>query len=82
MVAQVDKQHTAVIALAVDPARQADGRSNVVGSKGIAIMGAVGVHGIGLAEEMSFRRREISRWRFAFAAPFVKARGCRYGRRR
>ena len=29
MIAQIDEQHAAMVALAVDPARQADGRSDI-----------------------------------------------------
>ena len=44
MVAQVDEQHSAMIALAVDPAGKADGRSDIACSKVGAVMGTVGVH--------------------------------------
>ncbi len=45
MIAQVDEQHPAVIALAVDPARQARRGAGVAAAKVGAGMGAVGVHG-------------------------------------
>mgnify|MGYP006150839021 CR=1 FL=1 len=44
MVAQVDEQHAAVIALAMDPARQADGLADIGGAKLGASVGAIGVH--------------------------------------
>ena len=44
MIAQIDEQQLAVVALAVDPARQADGFANIGGAQRGAIMGAVGVH--------------------------------------
>jgi hypothetical protein len=45
MVAQVDEQDSAMVALAVDPAGQPDGRADVGGAKLGAAMSAVGVHG-------------------------------------
>ena len=45
MVAQVDEQHAAMVALAMDPARQADGLADIGGSQGAAGMGAIGMHG-------------------------------------
>ena len=44
VVAQVDEDQPAVIALAVDPARQPDGLAGVGGAKRAAGVGAVGVH--------------------------------------
>jgi hypothetical protein len=44
VVAKVDKQHPAMIALAVDPARQADFLADVGGAKLGAMVGTVGVH--------------------------------------
>ena len=44
MVAQVDEQQLAVIALAVDPAGQADGFADVAFAKVGAAVGAIGVH--------------------------------------
>jgi hypothetical protein len=44
MIAQIDEQHTAMIALAVNPARQADGLSNMAGAQGAAGVGTVKVH--------------------------------------
>ena len=45
MVAQVDKQQIAVIALAVNPARQADLLANIGSAKRGATVGAICVHG-------------------------------------
>ncbi len=77
MVAQVDEQHPAMVALAVDPAGQADGRADVAGTKVGASMGAVGVHGDSRSLSRRGRRQcaEISRRRFTFTRRFVKARG-------
>ena len=44
VVAQVDENETAVVALAMDPAREADGLTGVGGPKGAAGMTAIGVH--------------------------------------
>ncbi len=44
MVAQVDEQDTAMVALAVDPAGQANGLADIAFAKLCASMGAVGVH--------------------------------------
>ena len=44
MIAKVDEQHPAVVALAVNPPRQADGLANIGGAQLGAIMGSVGVH--------------------------------------
>ena len=43
-VAQVNEQQSAVVALAVDPARQPDVRARVRRTEGAAGMGAIGVH--------------------------------------
>ena len=48
MVAQVDEQQIAMVALAMDPARQADGLAGLFGAELAAGVGAVGVHGIAL----------------------------------
>ena len=45
MIAQIDEQHPAMVALAVDPARQLDGRSDVARTERGAMVGTVGVHG-------------------------------------
>ena len=45
VVAQVDEQKAAVVALAVDPAGQADIRTGIGQTEGAAGVGAVGVHG-------------------------------------
>jgi hypothetical protein len=45
MVAQVDEDQPAMIAPAIDPARQADSLSNILFAKLAAGMGAIGVHG-------------------------------------
>ena len=45
MIAQIDEQHAAMIALAVDPARQARGRVDIGGAQVGASVGAIGVHG-------------------------------------
>src|SRR5205085_12006166 len=44
MIAQIDEQQMAVVALAMNPSRQADGLANVLGAQLGAGMGAVGVH--------------------------------------
>jgi hypothetical protein len=44
MVAKVDKQHPAMVALAMDPAGQADGRFDVALPEVGTAMGTVGVH--------------------------------------
>ena len=44
MVAQVDEQQMAVVALAVHPARQADGFADIACAKVGAAVGAIGVH--------------------------------------
>ena len=44
MVAQVDKQQIAVIALAMDPAGQADGLADAGGAERGTIVGAICVH--------------------------------------
>ena len=44
MIAQVDEQHAAVVALAVDPAGKADGLADVGSAELAAIMGAIRVH--------------------------------------
>jgi len=44
MIAQIDKQHAPVVALAVNPARQTDGLTHMIGRKLCASMRAVGVH--------------------------------------
>ena len=46
MVAQVDEQHAAMVALAMHPAGQAHGRADIGFTKGAASMGAIGVHGV------------------------------------
>ena len=45
-VAQVHEQQAAVVALAVDPAREADGAADIGAAERAAIVCAVGVHGI------------------------------------
>jgi hypothetical protein len=45
VVAQVDEDQAAVVALAVDPARQAHIGAGVGGAQGAAVVGAIGVHG-------------------------------------
>jgi hypothetical protein len=49
MVAQVDEQDSAMVALAVNPAGQADGRADIGGAQLGAMVRAVGVHVIRLA---------------------------------
>ena len=44
MVAQVDEDHTAMVAAAMHPARQADRFANICGGQGGAGMAAIGVH--------------------------------------
>src|SRR6185437_16615737 len=44
MVAQIDEDQPAMIAPAIDPARQPDGLSDIGLAKLAAIMGAIGVH--------------------------------------
>jgi len=44
MVAQIDEQEIAVVAFAVDPARQANLRAHVRGAQLTASMRTVGVH--------------------------------------
>ena len=71
MVAQVDEQHAAVVALAVDPARQADGLADVGGAQLGAIMGAIGVHvDLLLAEDDD--EAEIAAPRFTGAKPLCQ----------
>ena len=76
MVAQIDEQHAAMIALAVDPAGQADGLADVGGAKRGAVVGAIGVH-----DRISFRhglrggaRQVRAGARFPCTPPFVNAR--------
>ena len=54
MIAQIDEQQSTVIALAVDPARQAHIITRIPGSKGAAGVGAIGVHGAQIP--LGFRR--------------------------
>ena len=44
MVAQIDEQQPAMVALAVHPARQAHSLADMLGAKLAAMMGAIGVH--------------------------------------
>ena len=44
MVAQIDEQEIAVVALAVDPAGNADVRADILHPKLAAVMGPIGVH--------------------------------------
>ena len=44
MIAQIDKQHAAMIALAVDPAREAHFGANIILYKGAAGVGAIRMH--------------------------------------
>src|SRR5690606_26575962 len=44
MIAKIDEQHTAVVALPVDPARQADRLPYIIGPQSGAAVGTVGVH--------------------------------------
>ena len=46
MIAQINKQKIAMVALAMNPARKADGFSNMVAAKVAAGMGAVAMHGL------------------------------------
>ena len=46
MIAQIDEQHAAMIALAVHPARKTDGLADIGGAELGAVMGAIGVHGV------------------------------------
>ena len=81
MVAQVDEQHAAMVALAVNPARQADGRADVGGAKLGAVMGTVGVHDVALAAIADVRK--FAGRRFACRIASLSTRGqARYGRRR
>ena len=57
MVAQVDEQQVAVVALAVDPAREAGRLAGIVGAQRAAGMGAIGMHGI----TRSFRAGKAAR---------------------
>ena len=45
VVAQIDEQHAAMVALAVNPARQLDGLAGIGAAQLGAIVGAIGVHG-------------------------------------
>jgi len=63
MVAQVDEEHPAMIALAVDPARQPHRLADVGGAQLCASMGAVGVHGRGLLPSV---------WRSGKIAPALR----------
>ena len=47
VVAQVDEEDAAVVALVVDPAGEADLLSGVFGTQFVASMGAIGMHGRG-----------------------------------
>ncbi len=44
MIAQIDEQHAAMIALLVDPARKADGLADILLAERGAIVGTIGVH--------------------------------------
>ena len=44
VIAQIDEQHAAMIALAVDPARQFDRLAGIGGAQGGAVVGAINVH--------------------------------------
>jgi hypothetical protein len=46
VVAKIDEQHPAMVALAVDPAREAHGGADVRGAQGSASVGAIGVHDV------------------------------------
>jgi hypothetical protein len=73
MVAKVDKQQVAVIALAMDPSRQANCLTNVRGAELATIMGAIGVHdGVGSLTENVV---EKPRPRFTGRNIFVNPRG-------
>jgi hypothetical protein len=44
MVAQVDEEQAAMVALAVHPAGEARGLAGIIGAQGATVMGPVGVH--------------------------------------
>ena len=48
MVAQIDEENAAMIALAMHPAGQAHIRADIGFTKGAAIVGAIGVHGVSI----------------------------------
>ena len=75
MVAQIDEQHAAMVALAVDPARQADGRADIGGAQVGAVMGTVGVHGQLLLAQDGWSGREMERR----ASPFTRPLSTRAG---
>ena len=81
MVAQVDEQQMAVIALAVDPARQADGLADIARAQLGAAVGAIGVHAECRARlrEAEMRARKADAPRFtARRSSFVNPRGRGY----
>ena len=45
MIAQIGEQHPAMIPLAMDPARQADGLADMGFAQAVAVMGTVAVQG-------------------------------------
>jgi hypothetical protein len=53
MVAQIDEQEIAVVALAVDPAGKADGLADMVAAQLAARVGTIGVHESGFPEAIS-----------------------------
>ena len=75
MIAQVDEQHCAVVALTVDPARQADRLANVGGAQLGATMGAIGVHA-GFGARLGHYAVEIAR-RASMGRSFLSTRGAR-----
>ena len=79
MIAQIDEQHAAMVALAVNPARQADGRADIGGAELGAGVGAIGVHGLLLACVMDEGGNE--RRASPFTRRFVNPRAAGYGPR-
>ena len=78
MVAQVDEQHAAMVALAMDPAGQADCLADIGGAELGAMMSAIGVHGCACSIAMCGNSRAALHWREAFCQPAdsaAKARG-------
>ena len=72
VVAQVNKQQAAVVALAVDPARQTNIRARIRRTEGAAGVGAIGVH-IGFRLKTAVEQRELGAGKGPSSPPKVKA---------
>ena len=73
VVAEVHEDQAAMVALAIDPPRQANGLAGVGGAQGAAGVGAIGVHGVERAPESKARKGACKGRKVKVSAPRAPA---------